>query len=82
MPLRILNQCLDHIAVSEKELLMKERRKMKNKKSASETRKKAFLERKDMETEINLQNFKIRIAEDRLADERKRRAIVQEQKQV
>ena len=82
MKLTDLNQCLDHIEVSKKTFLMLERRKLKNKKSASETRKKAIIERQKLESEISVQKSNLQIAEERLAIEQERTLVVQEQKKV
>ena len=84
MPLPILNKLFNDnkLTVNERAILMSERRKQKNKLSASGTRLKAIIEKQKMENELNLHKEKVRMAEESLSFERKRTLVLQEQKQV
>ena len=84
MPLPDLNKRFNHnkLTVNERAILMSERRKQKNKLSASGTRLKAIIEKQKMENELNLHKEKVRMAKESLSFERKRTLVLQEQKQV
>ena len=84
MPLPILNKLFNDnkLTVNERAILMSERRKQKNKLSASGTRLKAIIEKQKMENELNLHKEKVRMAKESLSFERKRTLVLQEQKQV
>ena len=84
MPLPNLNKQFKYnkLTVNERAILMSERRKQKNKLSASETRLKAIIEKQKMENELNLHKEKVRMAEESLSFVRKRTLVLQEQKQV
>ena len=84
IPLKILNKRLDdyELTVNDRKILMSERRKLKNKISASGTRLKAIIEKQKMENELNLHKERVRMAEESLASERKRTLVLREQKQV
>ena len=84
MPLPNLNKQFKYnkLTVNERAILMSERRKQKNKISASETRLKAIIEKQKMENELNLHKEKVRMAEESLSFKRKRILVLQEQKQV
>ena len=84
MPLPDLNKHFNYnkLTVNERAILMSERRKQKNKLSASGTRLKAIIEKQKMENELNLHKEKVRMAKESLSFERKRTLVLQEQKQV
>ena len=82
LPVKILHQRLDHIEVSEKNFLMKERRKLKNICSSQNTRQKAEHHRQSKESEITLLKSSLKVTGDTLAREKEIRLEAQKQNQV
>ena len=82
LPVKILNQRLDHIEVSEKKFLMKERRKLKNICSSQKTRQKAEHHRQSKESEISLLKSSLKATGETLAREKEIRLEAQKQNQV
>ena len=82
LPVKILNQRLDHIEVSEKKFLMKERRKLKNIRSSQKTRQKAEHHRQSKESEISLLKSSLEATGETLAREKEIRLAAQKQTQV